>query len=114
MMGLREFPCGPPSVPGVDWVPSRFEKPKSEGTPGTSEPALRKLISSMETKLLALDIGVFFCEPTSPMYRSPVRRSKLARHGLRSPDATISPNPEIGLAGLAVFQALIGLSAGMA
>src|SRR6476620_4092712 len=99
MIGLREFPCGPPSVPGVDWVPSRFEKPKSGGTPGTSEPALRKFISSMETKLFALAIGVFVCEPTSPMYMSPVRRSKLARHGLRNPDATISLKPEIGLAG---------------
>src|SRR6476660_4274014 len=114
IMGLRELPWGPPSVPGVDWVPSRFEKPKSGGTPGTSEPALRKFISSIETKLFALAIGVVVCEPTSPMYRSPVRRSKLARHGLRNPDATTSPNPEIGLPGLAVFQALIGLSAGMA
>src|SRR3954447_19064017 len=114
MMGLREFPWGPPSVPGVDWVPSRFEKPKSGGTPGTSEPALRKLTSSMETKLFAVAIGEFVCEPTSPIYKSPVTRSKLARHGLRKPDATTSPNPEIGLPGWAVFQAGIGLSAGMA
>src|SRR6478752_7329010 len=114
MMGLREFPWAPPSVPGVDWVPSRFEKPKSGGAPGTSEPALRKFTSSMETKLFAVAIGEFVCEPTSPMYRSPVRRSKPARHGLRNPDATTSPNPEIGLPGLAVFQALIGLSDGMA
>src|SRR4051812_16614195 len=114
MIGLREFPCGPPRAPGVDWVPSRFEKPKSGGTPGTSEPALRKFISSMETKLLALAIGAFVCEPTSPTYKSPVRRSKLARHGLRNPDATTSPNPEIGLAGWTAFQAGIGLSPGMA
>src|SRR4051812_30510664 len=101
-------------MPGVDWVPSRFEKPKSGGTPGTSEPALRKFTSSMETKLFALAIGEFVCEPTSPMYISPVTRSKLARQGLRNPDATTSPNPEIGLVGCAVFQAGIGLSAGMA
>src|SRR4051812_23399845 len=101
-------------MPGVDWVPSRFEKPKSGGTPGTSEPALRKFISSMETKLFALTIGAFVWEPTSPTYKSPVRRSKLARHGLRNPDATTSPNPEIGLAGWTVFQAGIGLSPGMA
>src|SRR5882724_6643279 len=114
MMGLRELPWGPPSEPGVDCVPSRFEKPKSGGTPGTSEPALRKLTSSIETKLFALTIGVAVCEPTSPIYISPVTRSKLSRQGLRSPDTTTSPNPEIGLPGWAVFQAGIGLSAGMA
>src|SRR4051812_712456 len=114
MIGLRELPWGPPRVPGVDWVPSRFENPKSGGTPGTSEPALRKFTSSMETKLFAVAIGVLVCEPTSPMYRSPVRWSNPARHGLRNPDATTSPNPEIGLPGWAVFQAGIGLSAGMA
>src|SRR3954449_11594452 len=113
-MGLRELPCAPPRVPGVDWVPSRFENPKSGGTPGTTEAALRKFTSSIETKLFAVAIGVFVCEPTSPMYRSPVRRSKLARHGLRNPDAATSPNPEIRLPGWAVFQAGIGLSAGMA
>src|SRR5262245_50523302 len=112
-MGLVETtPAGvlltPPVFckPTVAATPSLIGQPKSR--PMT--PALIKLISS--TPVVEL-----MPNPTSPMYKSPVALSKLARQGFLKPVAMISPSagtvPElVGLAG--VVCPTKGLVGGMA